>query len=116
MARKVEIHGEEWLSHGFLKLAKYTLTHERFDGGTAGPMTRELVIRSPAGGVVPYDPVSEQILLIEQFGLSGHLAGLPAWQREIVAGISDRDESPEELARREALEESNFTVTDLVEM
>lgn len=116
MSRKVDIQREEWLSRGFLKLAKYTLTHERFDGSQAGPMTRELVIRSSAVGVVPYDPVSEQFLLIEQFRLAAHFAGLPGWQREIVAGIADRDESSEELARREAREEANCTVTDLVEM
>jgi ADP-ribose pyrophosphatase len=41
---------------------------------------------------------------------------MPAWQREVIAGISDKDETPEELARREALEEANCQVTDLAEM
>jgi ADP-ribose pyrophosphatase len=99
-----------------MKLAKYTLTHERFDGGTIGPITRELVVRTTAVGVVPYNPQSGQFLLIEQFRLAAHLAGMPGWQREIIAGISDRGESPEDLARREAVEEANCAVTDLVEM
>jgi ADP-ribose pyrophosphatase len=116
MARKVDILGQEWLSQGFLKLARYTLKHERFDGATAGPMTRELVVRSPAVGVVPYDPSTDQIILIEQFRVAAHLGGMPAWQREIIAGVSDREESLEDLARREAMEEANCTVTDLHEM
>jgi ADP-ribose pyrophosphatase len=116
MARKVEILGQEWLSQGFLKLAKYTLTHERFDGAMAGPMTRELVVRTPAVGVVPYDPTTDQIILIEQFRVAAHLAGMPAWQREIIAGVSDRTESLEDLARREAMEEANCKVTELLEM
>jgi ADP-ribose pyrophosphatase len=116
MDGKVEILGQEWLSEGFMKLAKYTIRHQRFDGGMIGPMTREIVMRKPAVGVVPYDPVADKFLLIEQFRLAAHLGDMPAWQREVIAGISDREETPEELARREAMEEANCTVTDLIEM
>ena len=116
MDGKVEILAQEWLSEGFMKLARYTVQHERFGGGMIGPFTREIVIRRPAVGVLPYDPVTDKFLLIEQFRLAAHLAGMPAWQREVIAGISDRDETPEDLARREAVEEANCTITDLVEM
>ena len=116
MDGKIEVLDKEWLSQGFMKLAKYTVQHERFDGGTIGPFTREIVVRRPAVGVLPYDPVADKILLIEQFRLAAHLAGMPAWQREVIAGISDREESSEALARREAIEEANCNVTDLIEM
>ena len=116
MARKVEILGQEWLSQQFMKLARFTLKHERYDGTLAGPMTREIIMRPPAVGVVPYDPTTDQILLIEQFRVAAHLGGMPAWQREIIAGIADREESLEDLARREAMEEANCKVTDLFEM
>jgi ADP-ribose pyrophosphatase len=116
MDGKIEVLGQEWLSRGFMKLAKFTVQHERFDGGMIGPFTREIVVRSTAVGVLPYDPIADRILLIEQFRLAAHLAGMPAWQREVIAGISDKDETPEDLARREAIEEANCTVTDLAEM
>jgi ADP-ribose pyrophosphatase len=116
MARKVEILGQEWLSQQFMKLARFTLKHERYDGSMAGPMTREIVLRPPAAGVVPYDPTTDQIILIEQFRVAAHLGGMPAWQREIIAGISDREESLEDLVRREAMEEANCAITDLFEM
>jgi ADP-ribose pyrophosphatase len=116
MDGKIEIQGQEWLSQGFMKLAKYTVRHERFDGGMIGPFTREIVLRTTAVGVLPYDPIADKILLIEQFRLAAHLAGFPAWQREVIAGIADKDESSEDLARREAIEEANCKVTDLVEM
>jgi ADP-ribose pyrophosphatase len=116
MDGKVEVLDKEWLSQGFMKLAKFTLRHERFDGGMQGPMTREIVLRTEAVGVLPYDPIADKILLIEQFRVAAHLAGMPAWQREVIAGISDRAESPEALARREALEEANCDVTNLMEM
>jgi ADP-ribose pyrophosphatase len=116
MDGKVEILGKEWLSQGFMKLAKFTLKHERFAGGMLGPMTREIVVRTSAVAVLPYDPVTDKILLIEQFRMAAHLAGFPAWQRELIAGIADREEGIEELGRREALEEANCKVTDMVEM
>jgi ADP-ribose pyrophosphatase len=116
MDGKVAVLGQEWLSQGFLKLAKFTISHDSFSGHTIGPMTRELVMRPGAVGVLPYDPVADKILLIEQFRLAAHLGGLPAWQREIVAGIADREEGLEDLARREAMEEANCEVTDLMEM
>jgi ADP-ribose pyrophosphatase len=116
MDGKIEIQGQEWLSQGFMKLAKYTVRHERFDGSMIGPFTREIVMRTTAVGVLPYDPIADKFLLIEQFRLAAHLAGMPAWQREVIAGISDKDETPESLARREAIEEANCKVTDLVEM
>lgn len=116
MDKKVTIHGQEWLSQGFLKLARITVSHSSFKGGTIGPMTRELVLRPAAVGVLPYDPVTDKILLIEQFRVAAHLAGLPGWQREIVAGINDKNEAPEDIARREAMEEAACPLTDLVEM
>jgi ADP-ribose pyrophosphatase len=116
MDGKVTIHGQEWLSQGFLKLARVTLSHSSFNGGMIGPMTHELVLRPYAVAVLPYDPVADKILLIEQFRVAAHLSGLPAWEREIVAGIADKDETLEQLARREAMEEANCPLTDLVEM
>src|ERR1700742_2873196 len=116
MEGKVEILNTEWLSQGFMKVAKYTVKHERFDGGMQGPMTREIVMRTTAVGVLPYDPIADKILLIEQFRIAAHLGGMTAWQREVVARISDRNEKPEDIARREAMEEANCPVTDLTEM
>jgi ADP-ribose pyrophosphatase len=116
MNGKVTIHSQEWLSQGFLKLARITVSHSSFAGGMLGPMTRELVLRPPAVAVLPYDPVTDKVLLIEQFRVAAHLSGLPPWEREVVAGIGDKDETPEQLACREAMEEANCPLTDLIEM
>jgi ADP-ribose pyrophosphatase len=113
---KLRIHAEETLSDGFLKLTKYTVSHRRFDGGWIGPMTREVVLRPLCVAVLPYDPIADKILLIEQFRLAAHLAGMAAWQREIIAGMNDKNESPETIVRREALEEADCPLTDLVEI
>jgi ADP-ribose pyrophosphatase len=113
MAEDVEILGKKRILDSFLKVDLYNLRHSAFNGGWVGPMTREVVARPTCVAVLPYDPVTDQILLIEQFRLQAHLTGLPAWQREVVAGINDKNESEEEVARREALEEANCPLTDL---
>jgi len=69
-----------------------------------------------AGKRAPGEKLPTYDALIEQFRVAAHLGGMPAWQREIIAGISDRQESLEDLARREAIEEANCKVTDLFEM
>src|SRR3954464_3159391 len=78
MDGKIEILGQEWLSQGFMKLAKFTVQHQRFAGSMIGPFTREIVVRTIAVGVLPYDPVADKFLLIEQFRLAAHLGGMPA--------------------------------------
>lgn len=113
---KLRIEAQETLSDGFLKVVKYTLSHRTFDGGWIGPMTREIVMRPFCVAVLPYDPVADKILLIEQFRLAAHLGGMPAWQLEIIAGMNDKNESPEAIVRREAIEEANCTLGDLVEI
>ncbi|HVI91279.1 MAG TPA: NUDIX domain-containing protein, partial [Dongiaceae bacterium] len=58
-------------------------------------------------------PVAGKILLIEQFRLPAHLSGMPGWQLELIAGLNDKDENPEEIARREAIEEANCQLGEL---
>ena len=63
---------------------------------------------------MPYDPVRDEIVLIEQVRFGAYAARVSFRQLEPVAGLLDRDESPKELARRETVEECGLTVTDLI--
>ena len=112
----VAIEERERLYQGFVALDRYRLRHRRFDGGWAGPMVREVVVRRPAVAVLPYHPATYNILLIEQFRLPARVAGRPAWQLEIVAGMHEGDEPPEVAARRETREETGCEIGDLVAM
>ena len=42
------------------------------------------------------------------------MAGYPSWVIEIVAGIIEADESPEDVVRREAVEEAGLEVGELI--
>lgn len=100
---------------GFFKLDQIKLRHRKFDGGWSEEMPRELVIRRDAVGVLLYDPQLDAVALIEQFrtGVIDSGKEKSPWILELVAGLIDRDEAPEEVAKREAIEEANCTVLAL---
>jgi ADP-ribose pyrophosphatase len=99
---------------GFFKLVCYRLKHTLFDGGWSGELLREVLERGHAAAVLPYDPVREQVVMIEQFrpGAIGHSHG--AWLWEIVAGILEQGEIPSEVFYREAVEEIGCPVSDII--
>ena len=104
--KTVEILKRETIYEGFFKLNRVSLRHELFNGGWSGEMERELFQRDPVVALLPYDPVADSVLLIEQFRLPAHENGMEAWQAEIVAGIVEPGEELEEVAAREAEEEA----------
>jgi ADP-ribose pyrophosphatase len=112
----VKILKRETVYQGFARLDRYRLRHRLYAGGWSEEMEREIFERGRTVGVLLYDPARDTVILVEQFRLPAHLAGFPAWELEIVAGIVDHeDESAEDLARREAKEEAGIEILgDLV--
>lgn len=105
---RIEILGRETGYSGFFRIDKYRLRHRKYDGSWTGELTREVFERGHAAAALLWDEQADAVVLIEQFRLPAHLAGCPAWQLEIVAGIIDRDETPEAVARREIVEETGL--------
>jgi len=110
----VEIIARDAVYRGYLRLDAYRLRHRRHDGGWTGVIGRELVERGHAVAVLPYDPALDQVVLIEQFRIGAYAAGWPPWQIEIVAGIIEPGEAPEDVARRECVEECGCRLGALV--
>ncbi|WP_366654392.1 NUDIX domain-containing protein [Fodinicurvata sp. EGI_FJ10296] len=108
--RRVELVGRDRIHDGFVKLDKIMIRHSRFDGTMSKPLEREVIIRRPAAAVLPYDPLRDRIILIEQFRPAPYLVEGPSWMIELVAGLIDPGESPEQTVRREALEEAGLTI------
>ncbi|MFA0570199.1 MAG: ADP-ribose diphosphatase [Vibrio gallaecicus] len=105
----VEIISKKTLFRGFFKMVKYTFKHRLFEGGWSQPIEREMFERGHAAALVPYDPIRDEVVIIEQIRV-GALEHENPWQLEIVAGIIDTDETAENVARREALEEAGLEV------
>jgi nudix-type nucleoside diphosphatase (YffH/AdpP family) len=99
------------LAGGFFKLAAMTMEHARFDGGREAGLRREVLVGVDAALLLPYDPVRDRVLLIEQFRTGPARRGdSNPWTLEPIAGIVDANEEPEEAARREAGEEAGLVI------
>jgi ADP-ribose pyrophosphatase len=109
----VEIISKETLFQGFFQMVKYTFKHKLFAGEWSQPVERELFERGHAAAMLPYDPIRDEVVLVEQIRV-GALEQENPWQLEIVAGIMDADEEVEALVRREAMEEAGLDVGLLV--
>ncbi len=108
-SQDVEIISKETVFSGFFKMVKYRFKHKLFAGGWSQEVERELFVRGHAAALLPYDAVRDQVVIIEQIRI-GALEHRNPWQMEIVAGIIDTQESPEQVVRREAMEEAGIEV------
>lgn len=110
----VEILDRREVYRGFFRIDLYRLRHGLFAGGMSREMTREVFERGNAVAVLPYDPDRDMVVLVEQFRLPARLAGFPAWQVEVVAGMIEAGETPEAVAHRETWEETGLALKELV--
>jgi ADP-ribose pyrophosphatase len=111
-----EVLSRESCHQGFLRMDKLQLRHRLFAGGWSETMTRELMLRGQAVGVLLFDPDREEIVLVRQFRVGMIDEPQSPWLLEIVAGMVDVGEKLLEVAARESLEEANVSPCDLVEI
>lgn len=115
-AQQFEILNVETPYQGFFRLELYTLKHALFQGGWSAPIQRELFRRGNCVAVLLYDPDRDAVVLIEQFRVGAVLQADRAWLVEIVAGAIEEGETAEDVAIREAFEESGCTIQKLIEI
>jgi ADP-ribose pyrophosphatase len=101
---------------GYFRVGRYFFRHGLYQGGQSGILRREVFERGHAAAVLPYDPLRDEVVLIRQFRAGAYVAGRHPWTWEIVAGILEDDESPEQLIRREAVEEAALEIRDAIPM
>lgn len=98
----------------FFRFQQFEVAHKQFSGSQSAVLAREIFMGVDAAILLPYDPVRDRVLLVEQFRMGPLMRQDPnPWMLEPVAGIVDARESPDEAARREAVEEAGVTLTHL---
>jgi ADP-ribose pyrophosphatase len=110
---RVEILEQTVCYDGFFRMLRYRLRHRLFSGVWSHVLVRELFDRGHAVAVLPYDPLLDRVVLVEQFRIGALQAAGGPWLLEIVAGIIGPGETPEDVARREAIEEANCHIQEL---
>jgi ADP-ribose pyrophosphatase len=110
----LDILARRQVFQGYFRMEEWRIRHRLFAGGWSNEVTRECLERGHAVAVLPYDPVRDEVVLIEQFRV-GAAASAPSpnwdgappspWLIEIVAGIVEDGEHPDEVAARETMEE-----------
>lgn len=99
---------------GYFKVGRYFFRHSLHKGGQSPVISREVFERGHAAGVLPYDPIRDEVVLIRQFRAGLYVAGRHPWGWETVAGIIEDGETPEQVVHREAIEEAGLKIGDLV--
>lgn len=114
MQYRLEILEKQLCYEGFFRLEAYRLRHELFAGGWSEVIEREVLQRGHAAALMPYDPQLDCVCMIEQFRIGALADSKGPWLLEFIAGIIEEGESPEQVARREAVEEGGLRVTELL--
>jgi ADP-ribose pyrophosphatase len=104
------VDSEETVWDGRFRLEVIKFRQRRFDGTFSGIRTWEMLRRGKAAAVLPYDPVADRVVMIEQFRLPAYAAGLKPVMTELAAGLVDRGETPDITIMREAREEMGLDV------
>ena len=107
-------HAKRSVYKGFFSVEEHDLTYQKFNNDRSDIVTRSTLVSSDAVIVLPYDPVNDRILLIEQFRAGPYVKGDEnPWVLEPIAGLIDEGETPESAGIREAQEEALLEIKRL---
>lgn len=101
------------LYKGFFNINLYQFEHALFAGGQSATISREILERGDAVAVLPYDPRSDNLLLIEQIRIGAIKSKQSPWLLECIAGMTDGSTDYEAVVKREALEEAGLELQQL---
>ncbi|MEM7642878.1 MAG: NUDIX domain-containing protein [Pseudomonadota bacterium] len=109
-AGDIRVEAVAYPYEGFHRVEEWRFDHPRFDGGRSGIVDRAISFVTDAATVLPYDPVRDRVLVVEQVRAGALAKGDPLpWLLEPVAGLIDAGETAEDSALRELQEEAGLT-------
>lgn len=98
----------------FFRIQQLMIQHRKFDGSRSATLPREVFVGIDAVLVLPYDPVRDVVLLVEQMRMGPVVRLDPnPWVLEPIAGMIDATETLTQSAVRESVEEAGLPDLDL---
>lgn len=110
----LEILDQQTIHQGHVQLVKYSLRHQLYSGQWSKTLIREVLVNRRAVGVILYDPQRDEVVLIEEFRAGAINSDDTPWLIGTVAGLVEPGESTEQVAKREAMEEANCPILELL--
>lgn len=114
MTQRWQLIKQRVVYDGWFTIQKLQFVHSLFDGSMSETVEHEVFERGHVAALLPYDPINDTVLLIEQFRIGARHQASGPWMTEIIAGMIEPGESAEAMVRREATEEAGITVGDLI--
>ncbi len=109
--RNVEIQNKRTVFDDKFKIDEATLRFQKFNGQMSDTVHRLVFERGDSAAALLLNKDTQKVLLIEQFRYPAYEKG-PGWIQEVVAGVIDKGEQPEETIRREIREEIGYEVRE----
>jgi len=98
----------------FFGIQAIDVEYQQFDGTRSAVLPREVFVGIDAALVLPYDPVRDRILLVEQIRMGPVVRhDAQPWCLEPIAGMVDARETPLQAAVRESVEEAGLVDLEL---
>ncbi len=110
MSDNFKIINKTNIHDGFFKMNELTLSYRKYDGTWSKEIKRELFGGAEVAAVLPFDPIKKEIVLIQQFRPGTISKEGSNYLNEVVAGIVDEGESPQNAAIRECYEETGCKI------
>ena len=108
----VIVHEKRRVFDGFFKIDEATVSYRGADGSMIGPVRRLSLERGDSVAALVFHRDRRSVILANQFRYPTYEKG-PGWLTELVAGMVDPGETPEQSMRREILEESGYEIERL---
>lgn len=111
--QNIEVEKKVTLYKQFFEVDEYFFRYPHYNGEMSPVISREVMERGNAAGVLLYDPNKDRLVFVEQLRIGAFVAGEHPWILECVAGIVDPGETPRQVVVREAKEEAGADVSEI---
>jgi nudix-type nucleoside diphosphatase (YffH/AdpP family) len=112
MPDKVEILQKRIIFNDVFQIQEARLRFQKFNGQMSDPVRRLVFERNDSVAALVFNRDTQKVILVNQFRYPTYEKG-PGWIHEIVAGVIEHGEQPEECIRREIHEEIGYEVHQL---